>query len=498
MMMTSQNGQREQFKALLRKNYTLKRRGLWCCSLFELLVPAAFVALMCLPKALVPDEKNHDVLYRPFSIGAGWNALGQFANTPEIDADGTAMSFSDTSFSEGALKGSGWQFTFSPNTADASNISRRAYVNFLCADSRSENLDVKNVSYSVPRMVNMGWNKRALEEMVNESATDLEKKALSDAATLLLNNNTKEWREERCSDDCLQNNTMCFDTKWEPILTAFVKGFETEDAMETHRYEKTGQVLVEIVFSSDNGSNAEDNNNSNRFDISDDETRYSIRLNRTHFGGSKKLARATDRQYSTEWENESAQDYWKRFERSVQLQHAIDQAIVDIKDTINNKRFSVQIDSSIKPFPAVGYTYNLGGIIAASFVGFVVTIAFQSSSVLIMKSIVVEKELKLREGMKMMGLTDFTYWSSWLVTHWMSSLITVTSMTLIGIYPFEYTNQGLQFLFYSVWVLSNILFNFMISIKNPKPRKSSGMFGQNFKLLDFSPKPTFGQWDELL
>ena len=203
MMMTSQNGQREQFKALLRKNYTLKRRGLWCCSLFELLVPAAFVALMCLPKALVPDEKNHDVLYRPFSIGAGWNALGQFANTPEIDADGTAMSFSDTSFSEGALKGSGWQFTFSPNTADASNISRRAYVNFLCADSRSENLDVKNVSYSVPRMVNMGWNKRALEEMVNESATDLEKKALSDAATLLLNNNTKEWREERCSDDCL-------------------------------------------------------------------------------------------------------------------------------------------------------------------------------------------------------------------------------------------------------------------------------------------------------
>ena len=80
---------------------------------------------------------------------------------------------------------------------------------------------------------------------------------------------------------------MCFDTKWEPILTAFVKGFETEDAMETHRYEKTGQVLVEIVFSSDNGSNAEDNNNSNRFDISDDETRYSIRLNRTHFGGSK-------------------------------------------------------------------------------------------------------------------------------------------------------------------------------------------------------------------
>ena len=62
-----------------------------------------------------------------------------------------------------------------------------------------------------------------------------------------------------------------------------------------------------------------------------------------------------------------------------------------------------------------------------------------------------------------MGLTDFTYWSSWLVTHWAASMITVTSMTLVGIYPLEYTNQWFQFLFYSVWVLSNILFNFMIT-----------------------------------
>ena len=102
------------------------------------------------------------------------------------------MSFSDTSFSEGALKGSGWQFTFSPNTEDASSISRRAYVNFLCADSRSENADVKNMSFSVPRMVNMGWNERALEEMVNESSedpSDLEKKAtgVGDVNGLLLN-----------------------------------------------------------------------------------------------------------------------------------------------------------------------------------------------------------------------------------------------------------------------------------------------------------------------
>ena len=429
---------------------------------------------MCLPKALVPDEKNHDVLYRSFSIGAGWNPIGQFGSSEE-DGGG------DTSSS---LKGSGWQFTFTPITEETSDIVERAYVNFLCADSRSENADVKNMSFSVPRMVGMGWNERALEQMVTESSedpSDLEKNKTATAAEMLLNgrifdeDGVKEWREERCSDTCLQDESGCFKTKWLPILSEFVKGFETEDAMETHRFEKTGEVLAEIVFSSSSSSDGDsdieddddsDTSTSNAFSIVDEETRYTIRLNRTHFGGQRKLARATGRQYSTEWEGESEQDYWKRFERSVQLQHAVDQAIVDMKDDKDDgvpKKFSVQIDSSIKPFPAVGYTYNLGGIIAASFIGFVGTIAFQSSAVLVMKTIVVEKELKLREGMKMMGLTDFTYWSSWLVTHWAASMITVTSMTLVGIYPFEYTNQWFQFLFYSVWVLSNILFNFMIT-----------------------------------
>ena len=145
---------------------------------------------------------------------------------------------------------------------------------------------------------------------------------------------------------------------------------------------KTGEVLAEIVFSSSSSSDGDsdieddgdsDTSTSNAFSILDEETRYTIRLNRTHFGGQRELARATGRQYSTEWEGESEQDYWKRFERSVQLQHAVDQAIVDMKDDKDDgvpKKFSVQIDSSIKPFPAVGYTYNLGGIIAASFIGF--------------------------------------------------------------------------------------------------------------------------------
>ena len=207
---------------------------------------------------------------------------------------------------------------------------------------------MKNMSFSVPRMVGMGWNERALLQMVTESSEDpkdLEKNKTATAAEMLLNgriideDGVKEEAEERCSDTCLQDESGCFKTKWLPILSEFVKGFETEDAMETHRFEKTGEVLAEIVFSSSSSSDGDieddgdsDTSTSNAFSILDEETRYTIRLNRTHFGGQRELARATGRQYSTEWEGESEQDYWKRFERSVQLQHAVDQAIVDMKD----------------------------------------------------------------------------------------------------------------------------------------------------------------------
>ena len=103
----------------------------------------------------------------------------------------------------------------------------------------------------------MGWNERALLQMVTESSEDpkdLEKNKTATAAEMLLNgriideDGVKEWREERCSDTCLQDESGCFKTKWLPILSEFVKGFETEDAMETHRFEKTERYWRKLCF----------------------------------------------------------------------------------------------------------------------------------------------------------------------------------------------------------------------------------------------------------
>ena len=80
-----------------------------------------------------------------------------------------------------------------------------------------------------------------------------------------------------------------------------------------------------------------------------------------------------------------------------------------------------------------------------------------------MKSIVVEKELRLREGMQMMGMSSNMYWLSWFATHWLTGMCTVVLLVLIGIYPFEYTNPLMQLIFYTSWITSCILWNYMLS-----------------------------------
>ena len=58
--------------------------------------------------------------------------------------------------------------------------------------------------------------------------------------------------------------------------------------------------------------------------------------------------------------------------------------------------------------------------------------AFLSSVVLILKSLVTEKELRIREGMLIMGCPGRAYWASWLATHYFSLVIVSIGMALIG------------------------------------------------------------------
>ena len=75
--------------------------------------------------------------------------------------------------------------------------------------------------------------------------------------------------------------------------------------------------------------------------------------------------------------------------------------------------------------------------------------------------IVSEKESRARESMKMMGLTDLSYWLSWACYYFIVvTIITGLVIGILSINVLKYSNRGLVFLFF--WVFGLSLFGLVI------------------------------------
>jgi len=406
----------------MKKNYLLKTKGvLRCCTLCEIIVPVIFLGLMCLPKLFVEDSRSNDELTRPYSLSGGIESIAYRSLQ-------------------------GFRFVASPATADTMQAARLAYVHASCLSLRSVAPDAASATSTDQR------SKAFFNQMHDQAYASSNVAAGVKSAFETLAYDYNGGLTAACSNACLRDQTVggCFETTWDAILDEVVvtKTDETE-ALE-YINDNAGEILAYARF--DSGG---DFSSTTAFD-------YTLRMNTTNFAyDDTQTSEYMSEDFLNRWESEFNVDYWKDYKAFMYAQNAFDAAIIDIKD--GGDAFSVTLDASIKPFPWKGFDYNLGGVIAATFYSFVGTLAFQSNVVLIMKSIVVEKELRLREGMKMMGMSNTMFWSSWLMTHWLSSMISVVMICIVGLYPFEYTNQFIQFIFYTFWVASLILWNFFIS-----------------------------------
>ena len=73
-----------------------------------------------------------------------------------------------------------------------------------------------------------------------------------------------------------------------------------------------------------------------------------------------------------------------------------------------------------------------------------------------------EKETKIREAMKVMGLTDAPYWLSWFLYYVIINTIQASIMTIILIPVFEYTNRG--FVFLHLWFYGMTMFGYGVFV----------------------------------
>mmetsp|Transcript_26423 Transcript_26423/g.39214 ORF Transcript_26423/g.39214 Transcript_26423/m.39214 type:complete len:1955 (+) Transcript_26423:136-6000(+) len=124
----------------------------------------------------------------------------------------------------------------------------------------------------------------------------------------------------------------------------------------------------------------------------------------------------------------------------------------------------VNIMASMGLMPTKKYETDDFQYVIASTLGIFYMLSFLYPVSRIVRGLVLEKEDRIKEGMKMMGLTEFAYNMSWLIT-------TVTQMALVSLLivlvtmtsVFEYSDKFLVFIYFMAFSLAVINMCFLMS-----------------------------------
>jgi hypothetical protein len=101
---------------------------------------------------------------------------------------------------------------------------------------------------------------------------------------------------------------------------------------------------------------------------------------------------------------------------------------------------------SYQPFPTIPHYSSTFASQVATFLGLLYTLVFMWPVSRIVKQVVEEKELRIRESMKIMGLSDSVLWTTWLVLYliiFFISAIIIIIITSSNMYQFS--NKGYAF-----------------------------------------------------
>jgi ATP-binding cassette subfamily A (ABC1) protein 3 len=83
----------------------------------------------------------------------------------------------------------------------------------------------------------------------------------------------------------------------------------------------------------------------------------------------------------------------------------------------------------------------------------------------LISNVVAEKESKARESMKMMGLSDCSYWCSWFTYYFIIvTIISILCVIILSFNVFKNSNRGIIFLFF--WIYGISLFGFCILLQS--------------------------------
>eukprot|EP00111_Clytia_hemisphaerica_P020496 TCONS_00060371-protein len=191
--------------------------------------------------------------------------------------------------------------------------------------------------------------------------------------------------------------------------------------------------------------------------------KYSIRL---HHSTPKKLGDNRRDSWQTQFvypffqaKGPSGNDLYEKI--FMPLQYLIDSSIIQ-QQTGNP---STSAPSHVRHFPYPNYREDTFITIISSTMPTIFILAFIYTAVMIVKELVAEKQSRLKESMKMMGLANWMHWAAWFVKVMVFFLIVIILQTILLKVGriFEFADASVVFFFLLFYTLASTFSLFFLS-----------------------------------
>jgi ABC-type multidrug transport system ATPase subunit len=152
----------------------------------------------------------------------------------------------------------------------------------------------------------------------------------------------------------------------------------------------------------------------------------------------------------------------------ITLQDSIHQALFKAMNLPIGKRIAGT------PMPTSKYSSADSVTVAGSLIPFVIVISYLYTVSQIVKRIVQEKELRLREGMLIMGITKTVNFTSWIITYSITQFLASVVITLLLDYTiFDKSSGAVVWLVFFLFGISVVMFSIMLSTFFSRSRQSA-------------------------
>ncbi|XP_062956081.1 phospholipid-transporting ATPase ABCA3 [Cynocephalus volans] len=166
------------------------------------------------------------------------------------------------------------------------------------------------------------------------------------------------------------------------------------------------------------------------------------------------------------------------------VQHAVDRAIMHYHANASARQLFQKLTVIAKRFPYPPFISDPFLMAIQYQLPLLLMLSFTYTSLTIIRTVVQEKERKLKEYMRMMGLSSWLHWGAWFLMFFLFLLIVVSFMTLLfcvkvkkDVAVLSSSDPSLVLAFLLCFAVSSISFSFMVSTFFSKANMAAAIGG---------------------